>query len=329
MNKDRDNSVDVIKGIAILLVVLGHAIQFGTVNFDNNIIYKIIYSFHMPLFMFVSGYIASRTKIFNYKFVLRKFNTLVIPFIIWYLINYIVNSKYKELNIIEYMVILIKAPDKGLWFLWILFLCFCILTIFYRIMKVNKKLIIILLIVLNILGLKFNFIGLNLVAWYFPFFYIGFLVAGKKAILLRYSKALLILSILIYFFTMPFWHRTSGPLFLSNVNILFFDITIFRVIITFVYKYITAFSAIFILFYTVKSLGILKNSKLFQYLGKKTMDIYIIHLYFLTGIGIGVIKISTIFIFALISSIALSFIINKSRVLGPLLLGKPYKSSSA
>lgn len=45
--------IDVLKGFAILLVVLGHAI-YETYS-ENNIVFRMIYSFHMPLFMFLSG----------------------------------------------------------------------------------------------------------------------------------------------------------------------------------------------------------------------------------------------------------------------------------
>lgn len=49
--------IDNVKGIAILLVVLGHVIQFMYCpsNFDQNPVFRVIYSFHMPLFFILSG----------------------------------------------------------------------------------------------------------------------------------------------------------------------------------------------------------------------------------------------------------------------------------
>lgn len=53
----RNLLIDVLKGIATLAVLLGHAIQRGLiVGYENNIIFKIIYSFHMPLFILLSGF---------------------------------------------------------------------------------------------------------------------------------------------------------------------------------------------------------------------------------------------------------------------------------
>lgn len=48
----RNTTLDVMKGIAILLVVLGHAIQKNVLNFEYNILFSFIYSFHMPMFFF-------------------------------------------------------------------------------------------------------------------------------------------------------------------------------------------------------------------------------------------------------------------------------------
>jgi len=64
MQNKRNNTIDIIKAVAIILVCIGHSIQFGSgfnilseeIFFDN-ICFKIIYSFHMPLFMLISGYL--------------------------------------------------------------------------------------------------------------------------------------------------------------------------------------------------------------------------------------------------------------------------------
>lgn len=62
----RNQLIDVAKGIAILLVLLGHSIQYASGAsyyssgaFYSNWFFKFIYSFHMPLFMVISGYLFS------------------------------------------------------------------------------------------------------------------------------------------------------------------------------------------------------------------------------------------------------------------------------
>lgn len=41
--------IDIMKGITILLVMVGH-------YFSNRLVSTFIWSFHMPLFLFISGY---------------------------------------------------------------------------------------------------------------------------------------------------------------------------------------------------------------------------------------------------------------------------------
>lgn len=63
--KARNQILDATKGIAIIFVVLGHAIQqvSGLENKEalNMPILRFIISFHMPLFVFISGYLFYNT----------------------------------------------------------------------------------------------------------------------------------------------------------------------------------------------------------------------------------------------------------------------------
>ena len=57
----RDIYWDIIKGVAIFLVVLGHSLQYFYIDSaysNTDFLFSFIYSFHMPLFMVVSGYFA-------------------------------------------------------------------------------------------------------------------------------------------------------------------------------------------------------------------------------------------------------------------------------
>jgi len=82
--KQRINWVDVAKGIGILLVVYGH-IPWKVGSDENFPFIKIIYTFHMPLFIFLSGMFC-KTRM-NWKvFLGRKIETLLIPFLFYYLL---------------------------------------------------------------------------------------------------------------------------------------------------------------------------------------------------------------------------------------------------
>lgn len=64
----RNEKIDVLRGWAIILVVFGHCMEYASgheffsVNgIYNNLIFKVIYSFHMPLFACISGWLFGRT----------------------------------------------------------------------------------------------------------------------------------------------------------------------------------------------------------------------------------------------------------------------------
>lgn len=62
MTRKRLIWADSLKGWLIVLVVLGHAIQYTLGNqCETNHLWNIIYSFHMAAFMAVSGFVAFRS----------------------------------------------------------------------------------------------------------------------------------------------------------------------------------------------------------------------------------------------------------------------------
>lgn len=58
INKERNQFVDVMRGIAMLLVVLGHTMTGCTVDSQKNFLYNIVWSLQMPLFILISGYVT-------------------------------------------------------------------------------------------------------------------------------------------------------------------------------------------------------------------------------------------------------------------------------
>lgn len=73
--KQRIEWIDIAKGIAILLVIIGHTVKFGSLSRN------IIFSFHMPLFFILSGYTfrpATDAKTF-FKHLRKNFLHLILP----------------------------------------------------------------------------------------------------------------------------------------------------------------------------------------------------------------------------------------------------------
>jgi len=77
--------IDILKGIGILLVVFGHITPDGTAK-------TFIYSFHMPLFFFVSGYVFDPYRHPQYRdFFIKRFKSIILPFILFYVLSHIVS----------------------------------------------------------------------------------------------------------------------------------------------------------------------------------------------------------------------------------------------
>lgn len=60
MNKERDYFFDNLKAVLIFLVVLGHFLLPIHGESVLVVVKRLIYVFHMPLFVFVSGYFAKK-----------------------------------------------------------------------------------------------------------------------------------------------------------------------------------------------------------------------------------------------------------------------------
>lgn len=76
--------IDSLKAIAIFLVLIGHTTA-------NVRIEAYIYSFHLPLFFLISGFLFRIEKYPSFrKFLFRRFSTLIIPYFTFAILSYVV-----------------------------------------------------------------------------------------------------------------------------------------------------------------------------------------------------------------------------------------------
>jgi len=129
---DRLLVYDVIKIFAIFLVIWGHCIgQLSSCDVANRSMYRIIYSFHMPLFMMISGYFAnSSMKMPPISFIKKKFRQLIYPciamgFIIWICIESTHSFHYKREDISWYALMTDFYWLSDFWYLKSCFICYC------------------------------------------------------------------------------------------------------------------------------------------------------------------------------------------------------------
>lgn len=81
--KERSLLFDNIKTVLIILVVLGHALEEISLEHEYGIIRACIYSFHMPAFIFISGYFSGggmQTKVKKLLLIVEYLISYLIPF---------------------------------------------------------------------------------------------------------------------------------------------------------------------------------------------------------------------------------------------------------
>jgi fucose 4-O-acetylase-like acetyltransferase len=123
--------VDFAKGIGIFLVVLGHTLRgLFTYNYAENsgVLHWLdnwIYTFHMPLFFFVSGLFIQRSAQRGWgEFAGRKLGAIVYPYVIWSLIQGILQAFTKPETTpaaaLGNLWRMIYEPRDHFWFLYVL-----------------------------------------------------------------------------------------------------------------------------------------------------------------------------------------------------------------
>lgn len=175
--KQRIYWVDTLKGLLIMLVIMGHRAGDG---FSHGLLLSkvYIYSFHMPLFFFLSGYVFKiKGKSFN-EFVRGKIKTLIVPLVFFSLIISIFNYTYYGIvlgysesynieSLIHNIIGIGVQSGSGIykscrWFLASLFVIQIIMYLIIKILHENIKKIAVFSMVLVVLGSIYVSIGPNL-----------------------------------------------------------------------------------------------------------------------------------------------------------------------
>lgn len=129
--------IDALKGFAILSVVVGHCVtdSISSQTFPEyaallQMMYDAIYSFHMPLFFMISGYVFYLTKSY------RKWKTKVLDFSIVYVIwstlmwfsKYMMSGDVNHPVTIIDLVSIVYKPIMIYWYLYVLIILYAIVS---------------------------------------------------------------------------------------------------------------------------------------------------------------------------------------------------------
>ncbi len=116
--KQRNRSIDAVKGIAIVLVMFGHVFVHN--HMEDPYVYDFIKAVQMPLFMIISGYLCGQGRkisdVKTYGKVMgKRAVSYLVPFFVWLTVMHLENLGE------AYRIIFFQL-DYGLWFLAVLFI---------------------------------------------------------------------------------------------------------------------------------------------------------------------------------------------------------------
>lgn len=265
--KQREYLFDNYKVLLIVLVVIGHFIE---PCYDQNpFLYELkwgIVAFHMPAFIFVSGYFSKKVPS-----VRKLISGLVIPYfvyeVIYYLLYTLILNKETELYF--------TRPKFTLWYLMAL----CVWRIAAPAVKKLPYHMPILLaagLAVGLVGIG-NFLSVPRIVFFFPFFMAG--MEFDSACLARfrnwkgYLGALTIMgSMAVLLFTDNYHHRLSVKVFYGRYSYEELGLAWAEGILVRVICYVISFILIYLFMLVLPS-----KKKSYSYLGERTMAVYIFH----------------------------------------------------
>ena len=139
-SRPRDRRIDLCYVIGILLVVAGHS--GADIRFNSTALFRWIYAFHMPLFFIIAGYFydCSTRRTDYLPFVWSKFQRLMLPYFIlsWAIVGTKVGiGRVMQVDhpvTLDALYRVFYLPEAGyfLWFVYVLFLTFCLAPLFKK-----------------------------------------------------------------------------------------------------------------------------------------------------------------------------------------------------
>ena len=214
MNSGKRNlHVDALRGIAMLLVVLGHTMTGCTTGSDDSFLYNIVWSLQMPLFILISGYVTRYSRGITdgaelWKYVKRRTIAYIFPWAVWsFIVRGVIFGEKKFLDIKW----LLWHMDSGYWFLatiWTISMIFGISTFIARKSSKDSELkqqvstlilyivgMVVLIAVGFVAGLSFFAIKLTL--YYMPFYFAGYLYGQHSDKILEISRGKTIIDVVV------------------------------------------------------------------------------------------------------------------------------------
>lgn len=266
--KNRDYLFDNYKVILIFLVVVGHFIQpaYGN-NAILNVLKWMIVSFHMPAFIFISGYFSKRDIPISVS--IRK---LLVPYLVYEVIYYL----FYTIVIQKDTGLYLTRPKFSLWYLLALFV-WRIITPYVKKIPHHMLLSVAAGLIIGCSDIPGNFLSIHRILVFYPFFLAGLHFDRGFITHYRNGKSQLFAGIataacLAFVAAGPFARMYSAKIFYGRYN---YD-ALGQSFIEGIGCRLVCYAISFVLTYALMFLIPEKQSS-YSYIGPRTMPVYLFH----------------------------------------------------
>lgn len=281
--KQRIFLFDNIKFLAILLVVVGHAINFMT-EFEEpfwfaNYFYVTIYSVHMPIFIFISGLFVKRMDK-DTPFPKGK----VISFILIGIALRVMMSVLRLLLGMPPVFSVLEIYDSLTWYMWAMAVFIALMWVFR---DYSTKIIFLLTLIVGCMAGYDSNLGdefaLMRIVVFLPFFTLGYMLTPENVAnflsnkILRIASVFIVIGFIILFFTQQDVYTYLRPMFTGRNTFRVLDEGysfggLYRLLC---YAISAVFGVALMSLVPNRDLGIISRT------GSKTLQIYFWHKFFL------------------------------------------------
>lgn len=321
---NRINYMDAIKAWAMFLVIWGHCIlHLSSWNKNDDIVFVVINTFHVSLFMMVAGYFSTSSLSIGFgKMLLNKTKQLIIPCLLWGGIITLLDAYYSH-DTSKILTDFIEC----LWFLKSLFFCYILAFIALRLGTVPTLLVILASMVLTIF--KMNVM--------FPAFMLGIYIKKKELAGVEIGKQwVLWLSLSIFVFMAYFYdgHYFNSPNKIMGIIkegslstwLAYFGKTTYRILIG-----NCGALSVFLLF---RGFFALMGNNIICKIGRETLGIYILQTvlletilkqyvtYYGSHVVMDFVIAPILSLIIMVLCYSITIIMSKNKIAGKLLLGK-------
>jgi fucose 4-O-acetylase-like acetyltransferase len=354
----RDAAADALKGLAMTLVVLGHAVVTvswvyhagpGLVRLAGgwwvardlalNIPLNFINAFHIPLFAFISGFLAWRPVVRPLLDQLRRRSIgILVPYASWVVIYYFFLVRpLSAAGFAGYLGTAALNPWAGLWFLYALFVSYVVLLLVQRLPGHRWVLGAVAVVAMEATALPASashLLGFGDVLYILPFFAAGYLMAplAKRIAERKWLVAGVAVAACVVLFPMRFPVLGEDPNWIQTVTHAFgtrlglqYGVPGARFLMAAIpplIRYGSSLAAILAVFTVYQALrGPVLDVQ--AWVGRRTLGIYAIHQLLLSVLlGMGVRNWVAMFVLALGLSVGITLVLERIPVVRGLLLGQ-------